>query len=864
MNFYTNVRQWGDNILYIGYENGQRVQRKESFTPVLYLNDTSGAANKTDPEHYWKDGKDGIIPLLPFPQDSIKEAKEFIKRWDGVSGMRVYGADKFNYEFIARKFNGEIVYDVKKLRIFCIDIEVMSNNGFPKADKADEPVTVITIHDSNTGNLHVWGQANSPGGKYKPHLPNVVYQEFTDEITLLNEFVAFWSTNYPDIVTGWYSRGFDLTYITNRIKKLLGDKTVKRLSPWGIIQEKSSKIKRFGQMVEEKYYDFYGINELDYLDLYKKYGNAQESYKLGFIAQKILGETKIEFDGSLHQLYSTDYQKYVEYNIQDVCLIPKMEEKLRFIELIVEVSYLGKVATYNDSLGTVKYWEVLIYNHLYEKDIHPPIKDQGEDKDDQYEGAYVKSPIFGSHKFVVSVDLTSLYPKAIEQVNIGPDTLVDIDSLPHELRVLVSEVTPEKLINKEIDLSLLKKYNLSLAGNGRLFTKTERSFLSELMDKFFGRRSKYKKQMFVYKKAYEISHTITDKEMSVLYDLKQHASKILINAAYGAVGNSYFQYFSIANAEAVTITGRVVIKWAEKRVNEYLNKLLKTDGIDRIVYIDTDSIYISFEDLIKQMNLPDDTPEEKLKIINFLDKLMETKILPFIKDCYQELFEYMNHHTNHMEMKREIISDRAIWTGKKRYFMNVYDKEGIRCAEPELKVMGIEVVKSSTPQVCRDKLEECLKIILRKDNTALLKYIGEFKTEFKKLSAKEIAFPRSVNEISKYKKYFSNPSIKGAGVPMHVRAAIHFNNLIKEHGLDNRHEAILDGNKIRFVYLRTPNVLQDNVVGFSDSLPKEFNLDRYIDYDMQFQKAFLDPLEAITTLIGWETQEDNSFGSMFF
>ena len=862
MSFYTNIRQYGSNILYIGYENGERVQRKLSFSPTLYTYDANSTSQS---DHTSIEGK----ILQPIKFESIQDAKDFIKSYNDVSGFDIFGIDKFNYEYIAKNFVGDILYDILKIRTFYLDIEVFSGNGFPNTEEAKEKITAITIYDTKTKKFIVWGEENSPGGKYTPHLSNVEFKSFDNEIDMLNDFVAFWSTNYPDIVTGWYSRGFDIPYLINRIRRIVGEKTMKKLSPWGIVNEKKSNIKRFNQTVEETSYDIYGINELDYLDLYKKYTyTTSESFKLGDIAQKHLGETKVEFDGSLNQLYESDYQKYIEYNIRDVGLVHKLEGKLKFIELIVEVAYAGKVATFNDALGTVKYWEILIYNHLYEKNQHPPLKFQGGTKFNQYEGAFVKEPIVGEHKWVCSLDLTSLYPSIIRQVNIGPETLIETESLPQELKLLLSDITPEKLITKEIDLSILKKYDYSVSGNAKLYSKTKQSFLSELMEKFFKKRKEYKKQMIEYEKLFEQTHDPKYENLAIIYGVKQLAMKILINAAYGAVGNTYFQYYSIDNAEAVTVTGKVVIRWIERKLNSYIGKLLKDDSHDeflnpnfgkfkdRIVYIDTDSVYISFDDLVTKLGMEN---SDKVKVVNFIDRLIQEKIEPFVKDSYQELYEYLNNFDNHMDMKREIISDKAVWTGKKRYFMNVYDKEGVRYEVPELKVMGIEVVKSSTPAICRDKLEQCLKIILREDNETLISYIENFRAEFYKLDAKYIAFPRSVNEIS---KFVNN---KDLSVPMHVRAAINHNKLLQEHNLTKKYETILDGNKIKFVYLKLPNTLQDNVIGFSDTLPKEFKLEKYIDYETQFDKAFLAPLKAITDLINWKTYYENTtLQSMFF
>lgn len=845
--FYTNVKQYGNSLLYIGYENGIRVQEKIKYQPELFVPDQD---NETS-DQYSYDG----IPLKRIEFSDINSAKDFISNYGSASGTKIYGHSGFNYQFIANEYRGiDVPYVSDFIRIFGLDIETYSGNQFPDPDVGDQEITAITISDSKTKKKYVWGQTYSPGGKYKPHLPNVVYKEFDDEVSMLHDFVVWWSTNYPDIITGWNTRGYDVKYIINRIRLVIGDTTCNKLSPWGRITSKTSNVKRFNTVVEESSYEIWGISELDYMDLYKKYnlGN-EESFSLDFIAEKNLGIKKLEFDGTLHDLYCSDYQKYVEYNIHDVTLIDLLEEKLKFIELILNVSYSGKVATYNDSLGTVKYWETKIYNYLVAKNQQPYVKGQEDevDKDEQYEGAYVVPPVPGLYRWVVSFDLTSLYPSLIRTINIGTET--KIKNVPAELAELIKNITPDDIVNRTVDLSLLKKYNYSIAGNGVLYSREQPSFLCDLMATDFAKRKVYQKTM-----KDEIKKENGNPDIIQIFNIKQHSTKIVLNSAYGACGNKYFQYYDVQNAEAITLSGQVVSHSVIKDVNKYINGLMKTNDVAYVVYGDTDSIYITLGDLVDRV-LPGET--NKQKITDFLDKFSEQKIQPVLKKCFEDLCEYMNAFENHLDMKREIISDVAIWTAKKRYAMSVYDKEGKRYTEPELKITGIEIIKTSTPKFCRDKLKKTVSIILHGTESELQKYVANVKDEFKKLKPDQIAFPRGVSDME---TYYDSKKVYKPKCPIHVRAALLHNKLLIDKRLEKTYPKIVSKDKMKFVHIRLPNPLHEDVIGFTETLPKEFGLDKYIDYETQFQKAFMSPLEILTDVVRWNPAKEASLGDMFF
>jgi DNA polymerase elongation subunit (family B) len=350
-----------------------------------------------------------------------------------------------------------------------------------------------------------------------------------------------------------------------------------------------------------------------------------------------------------------------------------------------------------------------------------------------------------------------------------------------------------------------------------------------------------------------------EKDISKYQNL-QMAKKVQLNSAYGALGNQYFRFFDVRQAEAITLSGQLSIKWIERRINEYMNSLLKTENEDYVLASDTDSLYISFGKLVDKVYGSKDATTEQ--IVDFLDKVAETKLEPFIDKSYEELASLLNVYEQKMFMKRETIANKGIWTAKKRYILNVHDNEGVRYAKPKLKMMGIETVKSSTPAVCRDSLKKALDLIMNSDEKTVQEYIESFRTKFKSLPFEDVAFPRGISDLSKYvikSKDLEIPS----GCPIHVRGALVFNHLLREHKLSKRYENIKDGEKIKFCYLKTPNPARSNVVSVVSTLPKQFDLEQYIDYETQFTKTFLDPLKVILDTIGWKPEEERTLEDFF-
>jgi DNA polymerase elongation subunit (family B) len=517
-----------------------------------------------------------------------------------------------------------------------------------------------------------------------------------------------------------------------------------------------------------------------------------------------------------------------------------LEDKMKLIELVYTLAYSSKI-NYEDVFSPVRMWDCIIFNYLYERNIAIPLKEENG-KSEVFEGAYVKDPLVGPHKWVASFDLNSLYPHLIMQYNMSPETLTDTRIDTNVDKLLVS--TPMNV-----------PVGLSTSGNGWCYTKDKKGFLPALMEEMYNNRSKFKKQMLKAEQEYEHNKDPQlVKDISRLKNL-QMAMKIALNSAYGAIGNKYFRYYDLRIAEGITISGQLSIRWMANKLNGFMNKTLKTEDKDYVIAIDTDSIYLSLEDLVEKV-CAGKTTEEK---IVFMDKTCEKVIQPFIDGGYQELAEYMNAYGQKMQMKREVLADKAIWVAKKRYVLNVHNSEGVQYAKPKIKVMGLEMVKSSTPAVVRTKLKDALEVILHQDQASLQAFVREFKTKFSTLSVADVAFPRSVSSLKEY----SGTPIYKKGTPIQVRGALLFNHYLKMKGLTRKYEPITNGNKIKFVYLKTPNPINENVIAFNSILPNEFGLDEYINYDLQFEKVFLDALNIVIEPLGWHAEEKASLESFF-
>jgi DNA polymerase elongation subunit (family B) len=814
----------GDNFLVRGYEDGKHFATREKFYPTLFVDSKRKTKYKT---------LDGL-PVEPIEPGTVRECRDFIKNYNEVENFNIYGNERFIYQYISDKYpEQELKFDIERIKLTTIDIEVKSEYGFPDVESAAEEILLISLQDYTTKQIRTWGL-----GAFNNKQENVTYKSFTTEYELLTDFINWWmiEDNTPEVITGWNSKFYDIPYLCRRIDRILGEKLKKRMSPWGLVTEEETHIMGRKQIS----YDIGGVSQLDYLDLYKKFTyKAQESYRLDYIASVELGQKKLdhsEFD-TFKDFYTQGWQKFVEYNIIDVELVDRLEDKMKLIELALTMAYDAKV-NYEDVFYQVRMWDTIIYNYLKRRNIVIPPKNRSH-KNDKYAGAYVKEPIPGKYDWVVSFDLNSLYPHLIMQYNISPETLLDTRH---------PSVTVDKILNEDLTFEMYKEN--AVCANGAMYRKDVRGFLPELMEKMYNERVIFKKRMIKAKKAYEKTPTVElTKEIARCNNI-QMAKKISLNSAYGAIGNQYFRYYKLANAEAITLSGQVSIRWIENKMNAYLNKILKTEGEDYVIASDTDSIYLNLGPLVETVYKGRETTNQS--IVSFLNKICEMELEKYITSSYETLANYVNAYDQKMFMKRENIADRGIWTAKKRYILNVWDSEGVRYEKPNLKMMGIEAVKSSTPAPCRALIKSALKLMMNGTEEDVIEFIDESRKQFKKLPPEEIAFPRTASNVQKYK---ATSTIYAKGTPIHIRGALLFNHYVKAKKIDNKYSLIGNGEKVKFLYLKKPNIIQENVISFIQDFPRELDLEKYVDYDLQFDKSFVEPLRTILDAIGWNVEK---------
>ena len=839
-------------LLYRGIENGKRVQKKIKYKPTLFV-----ATNKATK---WK-SLDGY-PVAPLQFESMRDAKDWVKENQHVAGRKIFGNTRHTAALTNELFPGTIEFDRSKINVTTIDIEVQSDNGFPEPQEAARTVTAICLKNNIDNTYYVWGLGDYNVEQSLMKTNRVIYKKCTDEKELLIDFINHWSTpsNTPDVITGWNSKFFDIPYLVNRIVRVfgpdLGMQNVKKLSPWGMVDEREVRI-GYKSQNKNQTYDFHGISHMDYMEVFKKFGYAygqQESYSLNNIAHVVLGEAKLSYEehGSLYDLYKADHQKFIDYNIKDVELVDRFEDKMGLITLALTMAYRGGV-NYTDTFGTTAIWDSIIFRDLYQDNVIVPFPVEQQKGD--YPGGYVKEPQVGMHDHVVSFDLNSLYPSLIMQYNMSPETIID-------------QNTPGMDVDKVLDMkSIERSPDECIAVGGQHFRTDVQGVLPKIIEEMYTERVDVKKAMIQAQKDLQ---KVDKNDKQELYRIqkdislnenRQMAIKILLNSLYGALGNRYFRFFDQRVAEAITLSGQAIIRWGENAANDYLNKALKT-STDYVLAIDTDSLYIGLGPLVKQVNPPNP--------IDFLDKVGKEAIEPVFIEAYDKFYKLFGGYANKMVMSREVIADRGIYLAKKRYILNVIDNEGVRYATPKIKTTGVEANKSSTPEPCREALKEMFKLIISSDESTVQAAVQQFKDYYFTLRPDQIAFPRGANNITGCieRRTYRNQAGEQVtvenykkGTPIHVRASLAYNWLRKDLDL-KQYPELRNGDKIKFLYLK-PGKFTQNVIAFPDFLPKEFNLEQHIDKELQFQKTFTDAIEPILNAIGWTSVKVNSLEDFF-
>jgi DNA polymerase elongation subunit (family B) len=832
MKFYTACALKGNKVLVRGYRNGERFTDSIAFKPSLFIK------SDKDTKHRTMNG----IKVKRMTFDTLYDCRQFLDQYRDLPDCPIYGNTDFITQYLMETYPTEVEYDLSQIKVAYLDLECESEGGFPDLDNPNERINLVSIRVS--GITYVLS--------FTPiTLPTAKVIMVSSEKELIKKIFEVLAQEDVDILSGWNIKLFDMPYIIGRARLFFEEKEIQNWLPFGLMKERETDIggKKY------KLFEFPGYTILDYMDLYKKFsGTSQESYALQNIAKVELNAQKLDYSeyGSLREFYKQNFQRFAEYNVQDAVLVEQLDNKLKLIDLAVSIAFEAKI-TFDTVFFATRIWETICCDYLARKQIVPPLK-RSYAKDDQFVGAYVKDVTPGLYNNVVSFDATSLYPSIIMQWNISPETCVVKDSSFTADDFLRSK---RKEIPDMIEDAIGR--NASLACNGSMFTNNVRGFIPTLIEITFNQRQEAKKKMIALEKEYESSKNADLLPRIAALKIRQSVKKILANSLYGCLGNPAFTYSSPELATAVTVTGQVIIRKAENCMNDYIQKITKTTD-DYVIAVDTDSVYLNLNPIVEHIS-------SKTKIGNvtdFINQVCEQKIQPEFKKEMELLSATLGCSENKIVFKREAIASAGMFIAKKRYALLVQDLEGVRFTEPKLKIMGLETARSSTPMIVRNKLKDCIKIILTKTPDELRKYVDEFYNEFMKLPIEDIASPRGVKGV---RQYTDHTSIYSKGTPIATKAALLHNAYVKKLGLDKEIPPVKENDKIKFVFVNVPNPYgmcgRDAVIGFIGKAPVQFNLEKYVDRKKQFEKTFNEPLDNILKAINWSINEQLTLESFF-
>lgn len=742
--------------------------------------------------------------------------------------------------------------------ILTFDIEVEMNSGLPDTSEAKNTITSIAFHDSVSNDYFVYVLNN--GDELNKTIKGAKVRSFRSEEDMLIAFLDKWEEISPTIITGWNIDFFDVTYLYNRLKRLLGTSAANRLSPIGKVSWNKFR----------KRYIIAGVSALDYIALFKNFTYTEyPNYRLDTIAQLELGRGKIEYDGNLDQLFRDDLEKFIQYNLVDVELVVELDRKLQFIELARAICHAGHVS-YEDFLFSSKWLEGAILTFLRRNGkVAPnkPLRIRNSDNNDKFKGAYVKEPITGLYKWIYDLDLTSLYPSIIMSINISPETLVGtVKNYSTEAHItgnlseyLITDTHGKMYppMNKSEFQKFIEKMNLSVAANGALYRLDIVGVIPEILSVWFDKRVEYKDLMKKYGRE-------GNDELYKFYSQRQLVQKIMLNSLYGVLGLQSFRFYNVTNAEAVTLTGQTVIKTTEKIANQYYSNIIG-ETKDYNIYVDTDSIFLSVVDFVKKRN-PDidiNSDEQMIPAILSIAREVQDHINKMYDVMSQRLFNINSHR---FDIKQETIAKSGFWVAKKRYAQWIINDNTVNC--DKLDVKGLDVKRSSFPTYFKEVMSTILMDILKDEpKSDIDAKILRYKDDMVKQYFTDIAKNSAVKDMSKYE--FENQALGEfmKGTPAHVKAAITYNKLLKHFNTPYKYEPIKDGDKIKFVYLRS-NPLGLESIGFTGyNDPKEILdlVETYVDYDLIWESDLKNKLDDFYKALSWETPNANlETASQFF
>lgn len=818
MKLYALTYYWKNYIYEIGVDNGEKFIEKSHFYPVIYV--TSVLQNSM------KDLYGNSVRPIP-----VSSVRKYVNEHE----QEFYAGDvSENLQYIRERYPNDIT-DIPEIPTACIDIEIETNSGKPDVELTENKVIAISIYESNTDKKTVLGYESLK----QEH--DFDYIKCKSEYELLSSFWRYILTN-TIILTGWNINRFDIPYLIRRSEKLHVD--LKTLLPLAKYEEKY--ITERGQIKPVLTYKIPGYAIYDYYDLFKKYNfDSQHSFKLNDIARKYLGKNKVEYTTSyknLDLLYRDNFDLFLDYNMKDSTLVWELEKKFGYIKIALTVSYMCKI-NIDEVMGTIKSWDAMLYNKFMDIGIVPPRQKKEDGK--KYEGAYVKTPIAGKHKWIITEDIASLYPNILISMRVTPYSILK-DKI---------DTSVASLLKHGSDLDFLTKNNLCLSACGNLFKRQDDPICNEV-EKIYNARVEFK----------NLASSEKDPIKKKKYKEFVQSYKILINAFYGAMGNQYFRYYNRDVARSISITGQYIIRQIGNDIDKKINTLLKTDKKEYVIYSDTDSVFVSLDDFITKY----ENTKRKLSYqdkINLCLKIEKDIVKPSIDKSINLIAKNLNAYKNNLSMKFEKLADKVIMVMKKNYIMRVVYNDGELYEKPELVYKGVKLIKSTTPVVIQNDVDDIVNKLFNIDNENEFKDImNEFKDKYKNVPIEELSIYTSLNDINKYKpKIKENNVIWEKSTPIHVRAAWVYNLFILKSALTHKYELLKDCNKVRYFFLKMPNVFQSNVIGLPEGqiVPSELNIESIIDYSTQLQKIFINNFDSITKHFNWDITQRSVVAELF-
>jgi len=817
------------------------VQRKENNRTLIHIwDDETGYSVQPYVSYAYIKDPDGKFQTIY--GDNVTRINTW-SLWD-VNNNRIFESDVSpSMRVIVDKYY-KSDEPAKGHRITCIDIEVDVTDGLPDLDKADNEITAISLYDQISDKYYVWildtdDRVNSTG------YDNVSILSYNTERNLLQSFIDKWDEICPTIVTGWNIDGFDIPYIYKRLSQILGSHESNRLSPIGEV---------FYNEYRKRYF-IAGISCLDYIELYKKFTFTQlHSYALDVVARHELGRGKVEFSGSLSDLFRDDIKKFITYNLVDVQLVIDLDKKMNLIELVMGICHKGHVPL-EDVYFPSRWVEGTILTYTKRQNLVVPNKGTYEkNDDDKFIGAYVKTPQIGKHQWLYDLDFKSLYPNLIITLNVSPETKVgrvkdwnatgDVSMQMDNIEVTILGQTT--CIPREDFCKLMNDNNFCIAANGIIYRQDVKGFIPKILEEWNEDKEKYNRLMKEFGNK-------GDMQRSKYYKHRRTISKTMLNTVYGVMGLPRFRFCDIDNVIAITTSGVLLIKYAEQMTNYYYNKITN-ENKDYCIYIDTDSEFYSAIPLIEKLYPETDTSNDKL--MNDITSLICLQVQTFLNDSFDMFASKFLHCKKHtFVIKQEVIAKTGMWVGKKRYALHITNDNGV--PTDEIDVKGLDIKRSDFPLAFRQFMKDLLWNDFLKDTEKFEvdAKILHFKEFMKTLPIEEIATPTGVKGIVKYSakgnmQKFGN-WIKGT--PAHVKAAISYNELVKYLKLDKTHALLRDGEKIRWVYLKTNSYGLNTIALRGDRDPAEILnfIKMYIDYNSIFERVLMSKIEDFYTALDW-------------